>query len=230
MNKHPIFPVELYTFENTDLIEPTLDALDPIERGMFNMPNNVQTTAGNLHLLDAFKPTTDWIESCLEEIRLDQQYEMYGKFEISLMWGVVSPEMSAGCHNVHRHPMSYWSGLYCLTEGHPTMFQDPVLFRSYNQMEIISAKYENAVPAPTHKPGTLVVWPSWLLHFTVPHIQDFVRAGISFNAMPTGAINQGPFGQNMVNLKLLKDDNTDRSIMWEYDEKGYGKDGAGIGG
>ena len=45
MNKHPIFPVELYTFENTDLIEPTLDALDPIERGMFNMPNNVQTTA-----------------------------------------------------------------------------------------------------------------------------------------------------------------------------------------
>ena len=35
MNKHPIFPVELYTFENTDLIEPTLDALDPVERGMF---------------------------------------------------------------------------------------------------------------------------------------------------------------------------------------------------
>ncbi|BCU96771.1 MAG: hypothetical protein CM15mV13_2250 [uncultured marine virus] len=31
----------------------------------------------------------------------------------------------------------------------------------------------------------------------------------------------------MVNLKLLKDDNTDRSLMWEYDEKGYGKDGAG---
>ena len=39
--------------------------------------------------------------------------------------------------------------------------------------------------------------------------------------------------KNSVNLplaKLLKDDNTDRSIMWEYDEKGYGKDGAGMGG
>tara|TARA_B100001093_G_scaffold305510_1_gene291610 strand:- start:5812 stop:6498 length:687 start_codon:yes stop_codon:yes gene_type:complete len=227
VKKHPIFPVELYIFENADLIDPTLDALDPIERGMFNMPNNVQTTAGNLHLLDTFKPITNWIETCLEEIKKDQQFEMYGKFEISLMWGVVSPPDSGGCHNTHRHPMSYWSGLYCMSYGSPTLFQDPVIPRAYNQMEIVSSVYENAMPAPTYKPGTLIVWPSWLLHFTTPHLGDFPRIGLSFNAMPTGAINQGPFGQNMVNLQLLKDDNTDRSKMWEYDEKGYGKDGLG---
>ena len=32
MKKHNIFPVEIYTFENTDLVDLTLDALDPIER------------------------------------------------------------------------------------------------------------------------------------------------------------------------------------------------------
>ena len=47
MKKHPIFPVELFTFESSpELVEETLDALDPIERGNFNLPNTVQNYTG----------------------------------------------------------------------------------------------------------------------------------------------------------------------------------------
>ena len=207
MKKHPIFPVELYTFESSpELVQETLDALDPIERGMFNLPNNVQTTQGNLHLLPEFKNTFDFIHDSLNEVHKDQQFELWGNFEVSLAWGVVSPPNSGGCHQPHRHPMSYYSGTYCLTEGYPTLFQDPVIQRSYNQLEIVSAVYEHAIESPVYKPGTLVIFPSWLVHFTAPHFADFPRANISFNAFPTGAINQGPYGQNMINVQLVKDD------------------------
>ena len=74
MKKHNIFPVEIYTFENTDLVDPTLDALDPIERGEFNLPSPVQTTRGNLHTLPQFKPLFDWIHSCLDQIQKAEEY------------------------------------------------------------------------------------------------------------------------------------------------------------
>jgi len=90
-----------------------------------------------------------------------------------------------------------------------------VYARSHNQLEIISSEYENALPAPKHTPGTLVIFPSWLLHFTIPHQGDEARANISFNAFPTGAINGGPFGQNMLNVKLVQDDNLDGFVTGE---------------
>jgi hypothetical protein len=158
MKIHHIFPIEIFTFKNVDLVDPVLDALDPIDRGMFNLPHPVQSTKGNLHNLPEFKPLTDWIHECLDEIQKDQEFEMWGKFEISMMWGNVSMPHSHGMHQPHRHPLSYWSGIYCLSEGHPTQFQD-----------------------------------------------EF-RANIAFNALPTGPINFGPFGQNMVNIKLIQDD------------------------
>ena len=206
MKKHNIFPVEIYTFENTDLVDPTLDALDPIERGEFNLPSPVQTTRGNLHTLPQFKPLFDWIHSCLDQIQKAEEYEMYGRFEVSLAWGNVSFPQSGGCHQPHRHPLSYWSGVYCLSEGHPTMFQDPCWARSFNQMEVITSTYLNAVPAPAYSPGTLIVWPSWLLHFSAPHFGNEFRANIAWNAIPTGPVNFGPYGQNMVNLKLVHDE------------------------
>ena len=54
-----------------------------------------------------------------------------------------------------------------------------------------------------------------MLHFTIPHQGDEARANISFNAFPTGAINGGPFGQNMLNVKLVQDDNLDGFVQGE---------------
>ena len=135
-------------FERPDLVDPILDALDPIERGMFNFPHPVQSTKGNLQNLPAFRPLTTWIEECLEEIKkLIRSLRCGVGLKSLAMWGNVSMPHSEGMHQPHRHPLSYWSGIFNLTEGHPTQFQDPCWVRSFNQMEVVSSAYKNACSA-----------------------------------------------------------------------------------
>jgi len=201
MDRHDFFPVRFYSFDNEELVQPTLDALLERERGLFNIPNMVETTKGDLHLQDEFQPLIKWIEDCLKEIKNEEQLQMQGDLEVCLAWGNVSGPESGGCHQPHRHPFSYLSGIYYLTEGSPTVFQDPLTPRTMNQLEIISGTYENAVAVePT--PGQLLIWPSWMIHWSVPHHGPELRAAIAWNAFPTGGVNFGPYGQNMVDLSL----------------------------
>ena len=201
MDKHSSFPVNFYTFDNTDLIQPTLDALMECQRDLFNFPNLVETTKGDLHRREEFRPVIDWIESCLAEIKSAEQLQMDGNFEVCLAWGNVSGPDTGGCHQAHRHPFSYLSGIYYLTEGSPTVFQDPLTARTMNQLEIVSGTYENAIAVePT--PGQLLVFPSWMIHWSVPHHGPDYRAAIAWNCLPTGGVNFGPYGQNMVDLTL----------------------------
>ena len=201
MDTHEFFPVKFYTFDNPELAEPMLEALQGEQRSLFNLPNMVETTKVNLHLLPEFAPLTSWIEECLDELKKENQYQMEGKFQVSLMWGNVSGPDMGGCHQAHRHPFAYYSGIYYLTEGSPTIFQDPLTPRTMNQLEIISKTYENAI-AVEPQVGQLIIFPSWMVHWSVPHHGPELRAGIAWNALPTGGVNFGPYGQNMVNLEL----------------------------
>tara|TARA_B100000287_G_scaffold242217_1_gene227685 strand:+ start:2611 stop:3219 length:609 start_codon:yes stop_codon:yes gene_type:complete len=201
MDIHEFFPVKFYTFDNPELAEPMLEALQGEQRSLFNLPNMVETTKGNLHTLPEFAPLTNWIEECLEEIKKENQYQMEGKFQVSLMWGNVSGPDMGGCHQAHRHPFAYYSGIYYLTTGSPTIFQDPLTPRTMNQLEIISKTYENAI-AIEPQVGQLIIFPSWMVHWSVPHHGDKLRAGIAWNALPVGGVNFGPYGQNMVDLEL----------------------------
>ena len=137
----------------------------------------------------------------LVRIKTEEQLQFEGDFKVCMSWGNVSGPDSGGCHQAHRHPFSYLSGIYYLTEGSPTVFQDPLTPRTMNQLEIISGTYENAVAIePTV--GQLLIWPSWMIHWSVPHHGPEPRAVIAWNALPDGGINFGPYGQNMVNLKV----------------------------
>ena len=74
MDTHEFFPVKFYTFDNPELAEPMLEALQGEQRSLFNLPNMVETTKGNLHLLPEFAPLTSWIEECLDELKKENQY------------------------------------------------------------------------------------------------------------------------------------------------------------
>ena len=56
MDIHEFFPVKFYTFDNPELAEPMLEALQGEQRSLFNLPNMVETTKGNLHTLPEFAP------------------------------------------------------------------------------------------------------------------------------------------------------------------------------
>ena len=201
METHNFFPVKFYSFDNEDLVQPTLQTLMECERGLFNIPNTVEPTKGDLFEREEFSDVHKWFEQCLNEIKTKEQLQFEGDFKVCMSWGNVSGPDSGGCHQAHRHPFAYLSGIYYLTEGSPTVFQDPLTPRTMNQLEIISGTYENAVAIePTV--GQLLIWPSWMIHWSVPHHGPEPRAVIAWNALPDGGINFGPYGQNMVNLKV----------------------------
>ena len=54
MDSHEFFPVKFYSFDNKDLVAPTLETLMELERGLFNIPNMVETTKGDLHEREEF--------------------------------------------------------------------------------------------------------------------------------------------------------------------------------
>ena len=46
--------------------------------------------------------------------------------------------------------------------------------------------------------------PSWLMHQSDRHLEDYDRWTISFNALPTGKVNIGPWDEPMAYMDLTK--------------------------
>ena len=157
-------------------------------------------TSDQLHSSPEFYDIHEWFQQCVDQVHKDNGWQC-DRLVVNKSWANRSDARSGHHHSPHRHPMSYLSGIFYLTEGSPTVFQDPLTPRTMNQLEIISGTYENAVAIePTV--GQLLIWPSWMIHWSVPHHGPEPRAVIAWNALPDGGINFGPYGQNMVNLKV----------------------------
>jgi uncharacterized protein (TIGR02466 family) len=97
--------------------------------------------------------------------------------------------------------MSFFSAVYYVTDGSPTVFEDPVKHRTEAQLEVLRHEY-----APHHfveaVPGKLILFPSWLYHSSTPHFGNEDRYVISFNVMPTGAINYNLATDSVANIEV----------------------------
>ena len=180
--------------------------------GQDNFPEGVITSKPTLHkerMHDCVDRIMLFFEDCLdqyvEKFKLDCE-----SLDISLSWFNHAPARTGWGHPLHRHPMAYLSAVYYITDGAPTIFDDPCIPRTYNVLDIweddkmkmdgwnlgINEKYEA-------NPGKLILFPSWLKHFSGRQLEDFDRWTISFNAFPSGKINQGPHGMPQLNLEVL---------------------------
>lgn len=180
--------------------------------GQDNFPEGVITSKPMIHKerdVECVDRIILFFEDCLdqykERFKLDCE-----KLDISLSWFNHAPARTGWGHPLHRHPMAYLSAVYYLTDGAPTVFDDPCIPRTYNVMDIweeekmkmdgwnlgINEKYDA-------QPGKLIIFPSWLKHFSGRQLEDFDRWTISFNAFPSGKINQGPHGMPQLNLNVL---------------------------
>lgn len=188
MNILKLFPTEIFEFKNDSISSSNIiSKLSKLESPLRTSTNLSFTK--NIHQLEEFSELFIWFENCLEEIRVLNQYKC-DRFQITSSWYNKS-EAHRGMHqNYHKHTMSFFSGVYYLTEGAPTIFEDPVYQRVNAQIEVVRENYwpferTDAVP------GKLVIFPSWLYHQSPPHVNDFDRWIISFNSLPTGKINEG---------------------------------------
>ena len=53
------------------------------------------------------------------------------------------------------------------------------------------------------EPGKLILFPSWLKHYSMRQLDKFDRWTISFNVFPTGKVNVGPWEAPQLHVELL---------------------------
>ena len=194
-----LFPVEFFEFTNTEIdnnsiIEKLNKLSGPVRHG------SVISYLKPIHKLDEFTDLFLWFGQCLDEIKIKLQYDC-DKFEITNSW-FNKALAGRGMHqNYHKHVMSFFSAVYYLTPGSPTVFEDPLTQRVQGQIEVLRRNYQpfkhfDAVP------GKLVIFPSWMYHQTPPHMLDFDRYIISFNSLPTGKINSIAGGDSQCYISI----------------------------
>lgn len=185
MNVNPCFPILFFSFSNPDIIEPALDQMK-LERNHVapQYPSLLQTTDQNLHRSEEWRFMWEWIDQCLAELQDHEQHDpRYGRLKITDLWGNVAAPRSNGNHSLHRHPNSMYSGVIYLTEGSPTEFVDPVYARILSSIEIPSANnFDRLTISPS--PGSMVIFPSFIQHYTHGHLGDDHRITMSFNCLP----------------------------------------------
>ena len=207
MEKIDILPQSIFKFEcDQKLLENTLETLKKEEyrREGVHTHKSKQTVSVRLDKEERYSEIYDWFHQCLEEARVAEGLQCES-LKISLSWANWAPPQSGAGHPMHRHNYAYYSAVYYLTEGSPTVFLDPVDIRGLDTLEILQGDRESV---PNEKeivaePGKLILFPGWLRHCSAPHHQDFNRFTISFNSLPDGAINGGPGGVPVATLKIL---------------------------
>lgn len=195
-----IFPTELFTFNNT-----TVDNADLITKlqHLDNIEIKQSTTLSMLVDLDKNPDFTDlfsWFRTCLEEVRAAMQYDCE-KLEITNSWFNVALANHNMYQNYHRHSMSMFSAVYYMTAGSETVFEDPVIHRTQAQIEVLRHNY-NPFYKMVPEPGKLVIFPSWLYHRSLPHLENQDRYIISFNSLPTGKINHNLATDSKANIEV----------------------------
>lgn len=182
-----VFPTELFIFKNSNIDNQSLiEKLEKLDNVQVKRSTTLSMLVDLRHHND-FKELFDWFNECLEEVRISQEYDC-DKFEISNSWFNVALAGYEMYQNCHRHSMSFFSAVYYLTDGSPTMFEDPVIHRSQAEIEVLRRNFDPCISLNA-EPGKLVIFPSWLYHSSKIHFGNKNRYVISFNSLPTGKIN-----------------------------------------
>lgn len=208
-----LFPVKVRTYQSkfdSDFWPLLTDwLLENTEFRQNNFPEGVETSWPMLQTIDEgpIYDLKEFFYAALTDYHLHHKLHC-DQLKISTMWANRAPARSGVGHPLHRHPMSYISAVFYITEGAPTVFHDPLTQRNYDSMEVVSEVINENHYGPhaaiDAEPGKLILFPSWLMHQSDRHLEDYDRWTISFNALPTGKVNIGPWDEPMAYMDLTK--------------------------
>ena len=205
-----LFPVVVRKYQipnHEELNKDLITLFQGYPASQANFPEGVLTSRPDLQNVtgnDAMTTILGHFNDALEDYRLAYQL-CCDKLEITLCWFNHAPARSGFGHPLHRHPMSYLSAVYYLTEGAPTIFDDPCTPRTYDTLDVWRDDLMKSELGINEKidavPGQLILFPSWLKHFSGRQMDHFERWSMSFNAMPAGRVNIGPWGMPQLNVE-----------------------------
>jgi uncharacterized protein (TIGR02466 family) len=149
---------------------------------------------GNLLTVD--NPAVQWLRQCVEKTAVD--YCRRAGMDYRIKWslqGWANVNRLGDYHDPHNHPYAYLSGTYyvkvpetraalrnrsdvrpgCITFYDPRGAVNMTAIRDDPQIE----------PEHTVSPaaGTILMWPSFLMHFVHPNLSNDPRISISFNVV-----------------------------------------------
>ena len=200
-----LFPVNLFVFRNSQI--NNVELIKKLEQYADHVKeSSTLSYIRNLHDKEDFAELFNWFNQCLEQVRVNQKYDC-DRFDITSSWFNRALPQSGMSQNYHRHSMSFFSAVYYLTDGSPTVFEDPVLHRTQAQLEVLRydyKPYEYVQP----EPGKLVIFPSWMYHSSIPHIANHDRYIVSFNTMPAGHVNYNLATDSVAHITIETKDKT----------------------
>ena len=186
MKNVDLFPVRCFAFEAPDiLVSDTLKKVRHLEYFAYNEPAGVGTTKDIQHNPE-FHGLHEWMQHQIDTLK-DHEGWKCDRLLINKTWVNRSDAGSGHHHNPHRHPMSYMSGILYLTDGPPTTFGDPLVQRELGQLHLDGGP-DRSVTHYHGGAGGMIVFPSWLVHFSQPNYSDVDRYTIAFNTFPSGVL------------------------------------------
>ena len=106
--------------------------------------------------------------------------------DIHESWCHITPR--GGYHDAHTHPNSSWSGIYYIRAGESDLascngvnrFYAPWMPTAYSDIGTLWNSQLSSIDMPVED-GTMIVFPSWILHSGMPYMGDTERVIVAFN-------------------------------------------------
>lgn len=152
--------------------------------------NNLTYTRANLHKELPLEPLTSFVQHSLEDVMVKCGYVKH--IGITSMWATL--QSKGGFHPQHVHRNSYLSCVFYMRDDSGKAAGTTFHNFNHNLHQIQPAADLNKdqiikmFATSGFKPGTLLVFPSWLPHSTLPSQTDG-RLTVSINSMPIGMTN-----------------------------------------
>lgn len=194
-----VFPTTVVGYGNQNYLKHNSKLLDLFETEKFtdinsNISHPKQTVDSHLEKREEYSEIYSWFRECLEDYRTSFTLDTE-ELKIVLSWANWSNQDTE--HRSHVHPNSWISGIYYVTDSPScTYFENPVMQRRTGIVvqsgSILDANIWKC-PATT---GELILFPSWMEHFTEPAEDQKKRITISFNVMPSGRTSKAGLIEN----------------------------------
>ena len=155
------------------------------------LPNELQRSEGwqsnkDLHELDELRKLVSYINDRVKTI-LKFLKIGYDAFEITGCWANINPRGTA--HKMHSHPNNYLSGVYYVQTqaGADTInLHDPRIHTGIIRPPVTELTVGNTDQVVVKvRPGTLLIFPSYLHHSVDSNTSIEERLSVSFNIMFT---------------------------------------------
>lgn len=184
----PLFPTTLWTFELPAEAYGRINAglrikFDQLIAAAPNQNHKgTWQTAYNLHTLPEMQELNGYFMNAVHEV-MGVLSTKFKDVAITGCWANISPPGSS--HNSHTHPNNFLSAVYYVSVApgaNQINFHDPrhqiyVLASPVEQSNIHNSEYAEV----SVEEGTLLLFPSWLVHSVPPNTSNERRISISFN-------------------------------------------------